>query len=107
MVLAENDESGCSVGTDLIRKRESPMVYLYCAGIGAIALLTQFCLRLMLFSKQPGLGHDPVGHKGADLLQEILALARPASAALLLFGLMGLAGLRNEWGQTATVVAGA
>ena len=77
--------------------------YLEVAAIGGVLLAIGFMMGWLGFSRQPGIGHDPVGHRGANLVQEILALNWRFTLLPLVFGLTGLAGQANELGEPLTM----
>jgi hypothetical protein len=80
--------------------------YIFCAGAGVLFLLASWLLGYFGFGKQPGLGHDSVGHRAANLAHDLLFLARPLAVALLVCGLVGFAGsLREEQGPRNLLTA--
>jgi hypothetical protein len=85
--------------------------YLYIATFSGTLLVAFWALAQMHFGKQPGLGYDPIGHKGANLVHTLLSAFRQASLAVFVVGFVGLCGelTRRTPEKTLTValIAGA
>jgi hypothetical protein len=72
--------------------------------LGGTILAISLALGYLRFGREPGLGHDPVGRGGANLLHSLLLRWRGAASAMLVAGIVGMAGDLTQQPPASTLI---